>query len=356
MSANERVQESSRFIGGALIFTGVLALIVSIYVSGKVGWSLADDTLDRAATALILGLADFAAALLILAGSILWVWERRWQSMAALGVSVLFLAMGYLSAFGFFSSRIAVHLAQKAAIKVDQDYLAWAKGQTVNREIPRSERLSMRAEVKAANKELRATASVVSDKYAAAIATFFGWTLEATQTRLTAAIAATAYVVKFSGLWFGPIFLLRRRRQGVERSARGNTGNDGDGDGKVVPLHKPEPSTAAMNADPLPAASNSTANAAAPAAAATQRSERAVEPLTQVQQRWTEKEVDAYLTEVADSPKLSWRAMGQMMGWDHTTLFKRWQRSTGVNEGQRRPVLGHRQQHRQERYAHARPH
>ena len=221
--------EGNRWLGHALISVGMCALVVSIYISAKVGWSLADDLADRAATAITLGIADFSAAMLLLAASILWVRGTRWRSASALAFAGLFLAVGYTSAYGFFANRIAVHASHKAATKIDEDYLAWAKGQTVNRELPRSERLSMRAEVKAANQELKATASLISDRYAVPIASSLGWSLETTQARITGAIAAIVYAVKFAGLWFGPMFWPRRRKgdASIAASPKGSTGGDG---------------------------------------------------------------------------------------------------------------------------------
>lgn len=328
MSANE----GNRLLSLVLVGTGILGLCASIYISARFGWSLADAQIDRAATATILGIADFASAMLIIAGARMRVWGWYGRSYAAIGVAGAFLAMGFLSAYGFFSNRISVHAAKTASVAVDREQLKWLQRQTVNTELPRAERRAMLAEVKAANAQLKSTIGIVSDQQAAAIGAWLGWSVEQTQTRLTAATAATAYAIKFSCLWFGVMLWPRRRVD------RGSVGNSSGGDGKVVPLHKTEPSTAAKHAEPLPAAS----------AATTQRSGLPVAASAPVQQRWAADDVDAYLTEVANSPnRPSWRAMGAAVGWEHTALWKRWQRSTGVNKGHRRPVLGgHRIQHR----------
>lgn len=222
--------EGSRLLSVVLTATGVAGLIASVYISARVGWSLADNEADKIVTAGILGLADFAAAMIIIAASRMRVWGWYSRSYLAIAIAAVFLVAGYVTAYGFFSTRIAVHASQKAAAAVDKDYLKWIQGQTVNMELPRSQRLAMMKEAREGRDTLKSTMRVVSDKYAAAIGAWLGWTIEETQTRLTAATAAIAYSVKFTGLWFG-IMLWPRRRDETDRSVSSSpkTGSDGTG-------------------------------------------------------------------------------------------------------------------------------
>lgn len=228
--------EGNRWLGAGLIFVGVLGLGASTYISWRFGWSLAEAEADRYASAGIHALADVTSAMLILAGACMWVWGWYVRAVLSVAISLLFMTYGFFSAFGFFSNRISVSEAQKAAASVDKDYLKWVQGQTVNMDLPRSQRLAMMAEVKAGRDTLKSTAGIISDKQAASVGKALGWTTEQTQTRLTAATSGIAYGVKFSGLWIGGMIWARRRKSETDRKISSTPEGSG---GKV----KSEPAT-----------------------------------------------------------------------------------------------------------------
>jgi hypothetical protein len=148
----------------------------------------------------------------------------------------------------------------------------------------------------------------------------------------------------------------------VPGSSEGSGGNKKQG--SVVPFQKPEATTPAVNAEPLnepqpttPAAIAAPLPDAKPTTPLKQRSEPPVEQLARTQQRWTAEDVDALLDRVANDPKRpSWRALGLMTGWDHAQVFKRWQRSTGVNAAAHRALGQRRVQHRQQEHRSHYPH
>jgi hypothetical protein len=189
----------------------------------------------------------------------------------------------------------------------------------------------------------------------------FGITVQRMQMWLSAMEAIWQVVLSMvcfhvAGLFLNPLSWLKAS---TDRKTTGNTDGGGVKKDNVVPLHKPEQATV-VNAVPL-----SQPEVTTPAASASPLSppQQTTAPLTvssgppveshaPTQRRWTEDDVDALLSRVANDPKRpSWRAMGLMTGWDYAQLHKRWQRSTtGVNSAAHKALGKQRRQHRQQEY------
>ena len=323
------------WVGRGLVAIGFVIMCVLVYFQARHGWSMGTWIGDQIGFAVLHGVVDVATALLVSAGAICFAWHMRKMGWAACLFAVLLTCVSILWVSGFMSGRMTALAGQKAALDILEKHGKWAGG-TTYKQADRNERRSLRLEMRENARQMVKVASVVPDPHALWLSNITGWGVEFCQRVLIAVSSSMAQAMKYICLLVG-FFLLSNRD---ERNASGSRGNSDGNGGKVVTLHKPEPSTAALTAAP-----NSTA---ALAAASTRRSDRPVAPIMPVQLPWPKADVDAYLAEVAGRPKRqTWREMAHMMGWDHTTLFKRWQRSTGVNKGQRRPVLGgHRVQHR----------
>jgi hypothetical protein len=186
-------------------------------------------------------------------------------------------------------------------------------------------------------------------------ASLSGWTVEKIQMVQAAYLAILLILLKMvcfqaAGFFLNPLAWAKSSSVAPVRSGNSGDANGGD-DGKdvnkggnIVPLHPAERSTPAVQAGQDAA----TPAVERPVPATPQRS---VTPVASAP--WSDRDVDALLKQrplMAVRP--TWRQLGEMTGWDHTTLFKRGQRLTG-KQG-RRPVLGqHRQQHRHQEGAQA---
>lgn len=211
----------------------------------------------------------------------------------------------------------------------------------------------------------------------------FGITVQRMQMWLSALEAVWQVVLSMvcfhvAGLFLNPLSWLK---SSTDRKTSSSSSDGGGGVKKhpdnVVPLHKPEQTTA-VNAESLHQPEVTTVASAEPltqpeettpaanteplsppkqtTAPLTVSSRPPVESLAPTQQRWTAEEVDAHLSQVAGDPdRISWRAMGRMTGWDHAQLFKRHQRLIGVNNAGRRALGQHRVQHRQQGHRNAYP-
>lgn len=203
---------------------------------------------------------------------------------------------------------------------------------------------------------------VAPDAGAELWATAFGLTLHRVQMIQSALDAVWQVVLSMvcfpaAGFFMNPFGWLK---SATDRKPAGSSDNSGGKKDNVVPLHKPETTTTAVSASALSEAQPSTPPAHKAALTGSEQTTQAkvssgtapVELHAPRQQRWTEDEVDAFLTRAAKNPRRpTWRAMGLMMGWDHAQVYRRWQKLEGDNNAGRR-ALGsqHRVQHRQQEH------
>lgn len=225
-----------RAIGALLIGIGLIAMVVSMVMNWRFGWSLASAEEDRYLMAVLHSLVDPAAAGLVAAGGLMLAWGWRWQGWLALGCAGLLVAYSMISVFGFMSERIGLLEGHKAALATQQGYLKWVQGQQVNIGLPKSERRLMREDVKAGIEKLTASVRIIPDKHASAIAAATGLSIEAVQRMLVSVGSGVAQGIKFACLGFG-FFLIACRAEsagavaGDDASSSSTTKDDASGGG-----------------------------------------------------------------------------------------------------------------------------
>ena len=139
----------SRVLSVILVGTGICALALSMWMNARFGWAQADALEDRTVMAGLHTLADPAAAALGAAGGVFLAWGWRWHGFGTILFAFAFIAWSMVSVYGFMATRIAASEGHKNSIKVQERYLSWVQGQTVNFDLPKSERHAMKDEVKA---------------------------------------------------------------------------------------------------------------------------------------------------------------------------------------------------------------
>lgn len=228
-------ERNYRVLSWALIAVGGAFLAVSAFGSWRFGLSLSTDPVDRYWLATIYAGADVAAGVLVATGARMlrhpgYGWKAG--GILALLPALVLVTFSILSTFGLMSERITVLASQKAAQNADQGRLAWLRGQTVNRELPKSERFAFRAEEREAAKQARKSASVIADGQAKAIADALGSTPEAVQRGLVFASSTIPLSIKFVCLGFG-FFLWGYRSAdepaSAQKNADGSKGGSGGG-------------------------------------------------------------------------------------------------------------------------------
>ena len=173
----------SRVLSVILVGTGICALALSMWMNARFGWAQADALEDRTVMAGLHTLADPAAAALGAAGGMFLAWGWRWHGFGAILFAFAFIAWSMVSVYGFMATRIAASEGHKNSIKVQERYLSWVQGQTVNFDLPKSERHAMKDEVKATVDKLTSAAKVIPDAQAASLAGMFGTSVERIQLK-----------------------------------------------------------------------------------------------------------------------------------------------------------------------------
>ena len=219
-----------RAIGVLLIGIGLVAMVVSMIMNWRFGYSLAASEGDRLLMAVLHSLVDPAAACLIAAGGLMLAWGWRWQGIAALLCAGVLVAYSMVTVFGFMSDRIGQLEGHKAALATQQGYLKWVQGQRVNMDIPKSERRLMREDVKTAVEKLSQSVRIIPDKHASAIAAATGFSVEAVQRGLVSIGSGIAQGIKFACLGFG--FFLVGLRLDASASSVSSPKDDASGGGK----------------------------------------------------------------------------------------------------------------------------
>lgn len=243
------------------IGVGVVFLALSAFGNVRFGWSLGGDWIDSVWLAAIYGGSDIAAGVLVATGATMLRHEGwRWKvgGITALIPAVILVTLSVLSTFGMMSGRIAVLEGQKAAVSSDLGRLAWLRRQTVNYDLPKSERRAFIAEERAAAKDARKAASVVTDNQAVALANAAAlvgvkMTTEQTQVGLTFVSSTMPMMIKFVCIGLG-FFLFGAKADASasepasnQKNSGGSDGSSGSGGGEprklkqVHPEPKPEP-------------------------------------------------------------------------------------------------------------------
>jgi hypothetical protein len=196
-------RHGSRTLSVICVLIGLSAMCCSMWMNARFGWGQASAIEDRYFMSMLHTLIDPAAAVLVAIGGVLIGRGRYWQGALALACAALFVAWSMISVYGFMSTRIAANKGHESSVKVTEKYLSWVQNQTVNSDIPRTERHLMGDEVRDTIKKLKAEVSVVPDAQAASIADMFGTTTERVQRTLVVVSSGIAQAIKFACLFFG---------------------------------------------------------------------------------------------------------------------------------------------------------
>lgn len=248
MSATETGPRAYPILSRACIGVGAAFLLLSAFGNWRFGWGLAHELIDKVWLALIYSGSDVAAGILCATGAVMLLhsgWRWKLGGIVATVPALILVSLSILSTFGMMSGRIAVSTGQKQAAQVDQDRLAWLRGQTLNRDVPKSERRMFRLEERNAAAEARKQASVVTDNQVVAIvngAAMLGLKIkeETAQVGITFLTSTVPMMVKFCGIWLG-FFLFGIRSPSGSKPANQDK-SSGSGGGNVEPLRpKPKP-------------------------------------------------------------------------------------------------------------------
>jgi hypothetical protein len=185
-------------------------------------------------------LSDPAAAVLTAIGGRLLACNWRWSGVGAILCALGFIAWSMVGVNGFMSARIAVSDGHKAAMKVQEDYLKWTQGQTVNFDRPKAERQAMVAEVRDATKKLAEAAADVPDAQAASLAAMFGTTTERVQRTLVTISSGMAQAIKFACMFFGVLAWPNKQGSASSEtsSADGSSSGNSRFSGEVRPVEQ----------------------------------------------------------------------------------------------------------------------
>jgi hypothetical protein len=232
-------ERSYPILSRVCIGVGIAFLAFSAFGNFRFGWSLGTNVIDALWLSAIYGGSDIAAGVLVATGSTMlnhvgWRWKVG--GVVALVPALILISLSILSTFGMMSGRIAVLEGQKAAVSADVGRLAWLRRQTVNYDLPKSERRAFIAEERAAAKEARKAASVVTDNQAVAIANAAALvgvrvTTEQTQVGLTFVSSTMPMMIKFVCLGLG-FFLYGARTEASGSNQRTQPGSGGSGGGE----------------------------------------------------------------------------------------------------------------------------
>jgi hypothetical protein len=151
-------------------------------------------------------------------------WGWRWHGFGTILFAFAFIAWSMVSVYGFMATRIAASEGHKNSIKVQERYLSWVQGQTVNFDLPKSERHAMKDEVKTTVDKLTSAAKVIPDAQAASLAGMFGTSVERIQRTLIVISSGIAQSIKFACMFYG-LFAWPYRRSSATSSAGSSSGN-----------------------------------------------------------------------------------------------------------------------------------
>jgi hypothetical protein len=208
------------FVGWLLVAIGVCAMVAVMWMTGRFGWSLQEAEGDRWVSAGLHVLNDAAAAGLVVASSILLGkigWKYKFMGSIALLCGLALVIYSVVTVYGFMSTRIAHLEAHKNLVAYQQGELAWKRGVSVSRDVPKSERLSMRTELRMASMEFKNSLRLIPDAQAASIATLLGTSVEHVQRGLVTITSIVGQLIKVSCLFFGIALLTQRDAGSVSK-------------------------------------------------------------------------------------------------------------------------------------------
>jgi len=117
--------------------------------------------------------------------------------------ALIFVAYSIISVHGFMSTRIAQLEAHKRLVEMEEKDLEWKRATSINREMPKSERMYLRQERVTAEAELKKSLRFVPDAAASSIASWFNTTSEQVQRYLVIFSSCVGQLIKVSCLFIG---------------------------------------------------------------------------------------------------------------------------------------------------------
>ena len=290
MSASETHEERGPHpaINIWLIAVGAAALGVLLYFNGRFGWSLGTTWGDSVGYTVLHVLADLASAGLVawsasIAAKRKWRWRMR--AWAAFLCALAFTSVSILTVYGFMSTRMAAVAGHTAVLETQKDHAKWLAGQTVKADVANAyaaaarecatgrgplcaaaearakalagQQSSMRIELRQQFKTIEATASIVPDSHALAIAGATGLSLATVQKLLMLIMSAFGQSVKFACLFFGIKGWVAHRMSTVSRTvpstSEGGGGTSVKGSQPLEPSKRNDETVAAKpgNVTPL---------------------------------------------------------------------------------------------------------
>ena len=249
-------------LGRTLVAIGLCAMATVMWMTGRFGWSLHEVAVDRWASAALHVLNDAAGAGLVVASSVMLGmpgWRARIMGLIALLFALVLVTYSIVSVYGFMSTRISQLESHKSLVAYQQGEIDWKRKTIINRELPKADRQMMRAELRMASKEHKASLRFIPDAQAASIAAWFDTTVERVQRALVIVTSGVGQLIKVACLFFGFSFL-SFRPEGAPSSddhsgaGGGDSQADEGGGGPPTQVDQVAASGAAWAADRPPAA------------------------------------------------------------------------------------------------------
>ena len=200
-------------LGRTLVAIGLCAMATVMWMTGRFGWSLHEAAVDRWASAALHVLNDAAGAGLVVASSVMLGmpgWSARIMGLIALLFALVLVTYSIVSVYGFMSTRISQLESHKSIVAYQQGEIDWKRKTIINRELPKADRQIMRAELRMASKEHKASLQFIPDAQAASIAAWFDTTVERVQRALIIVTSGVGQLIKVACLFFGFSFMSYR--------------------------------------------------------------------------------------------------------------------------------------------------
>jgi hypothetical protein len=307
----------SRAVSCFLIFIGLAALGVSVFMNMRFGLGLSQDPTDRTTMAILHVLVDPAAAGLVVAGALMRRWGWKWEGFCFQAIALLLILYSMLSVYGFMSARIAQTQSHDAIVAMQKGQLDWTRNSSVNRELPKVERRLLRQEAKELTKEIRNSLSIIPDAQAASIATAIGVSVEKVQRALVMISSGIAQAMKFVCLLAGVMIWPRSTTRNNKTTTGGNNGDNEYNKPTLVHDNTKQVVTTAPPATEKPAVAR-TSTTPTPLSLGVVTTPTVLS--LGVQQKWGLSDLEDYLRNSASG--LSQRQIAKLSGWTQQGVSK----------------------------------
>ena len=306
------IRQGSRTLSTFLMFIGLVALGISMWMGFRFGWGLSQDLADRATLALLHVLVDPAAAGLVLAGSMMMRWGWKREGWLFYGFALMLVLYSMLSVYGFMSARIAVTQSHDSVVAMQMGRLDWTQKSSINKELPRSERRLLRADAKEMSKEIRASLAIVPDAQAASIAAALGVRVEKVQRALVMIASGIAQSIKFVCIICG-VMVWPRSVASPKQEEAAPPKSDMGGGGKNIHVLKPADAGDAADAPKkIRASANMRMNTPQRSASVPSTGAFKMSP----------SELQEYLDRYANGPRPTQLAIARETGWSQPTVSR----------------------------------